>query len=79
MNATLQAASGNDLQHAELPVEGMTCDTCVAELEKALQRDDQVESVAVKLHPGRIFLRGAIPEDRLQELVKSAGFASHCH
>ena len=58
----------------EMAVQGMTCDTCVARLEETLQEEEHVTATAVTLHPGRLLVQGKISEERVRELVESAGF-----
>jgi uncharacterized membrane protein YraQ (UPF0718 family)/copper chaperone CopZ len=55
-------------------VEGMTCQGCVAKLEKTLSADSQVESATVQLRPGRVDIRGDIDPERARKLVQQAGF-----
>lgn len=60
----------------ELSVEGMTCNACVARLERTLTRDEEIDSVQVELEPGRALVSGKISEERVLELVERAGFSA---
>jgi copper chaperone CopZ len=58
----------------EVPVLGMTCQNCVAKLERLLGREAGVSAVEVTLQPGRAVVHGEISEPRVRELVFQAGF-----
>ena len=58
----------------EVPVEGMTCNNCVANLERALRRTDGVTGVNVELEPGRAVVRGAVDRRTVERAVADAGF-----
>jgi uncharacterized membrane protein YraQ (UPF0718 family)/copper chaperone CopZ len=60
----------------ELSVEGMTCNSCVARLERTLTRDENVESARVELEPGRALISGKVSEAHVLELVERAGFTA---
>ncbi len=60
----------------ELGVDGMTCNACVARLERALLKDDEIEAVRVELEPGLARITGTASEDRIRELVERAGFSA---
>ncbi len=55
-------------------VQGMTCQGCVAKLEKTLTGDAGVESATVTLQPGRVVIWGEISENHARKLVEQAGF-----
>ncbi|MDP2887023.1 MAG: heavy metal translocating P-type ATPase [Ignavibacteria bacterium] len=52
--ASHQTASTKHFQTLTLPVEGMTCASCVARVEKVLEKVDGVESAAVNLASERV-------------------------
>ncbi|WP_024539580.1 heavy metal translocating P-type ATPase [Comamonas badia] len=60
-----------------LPIEGMTCASCVGRVEKALAKVGGVGSVAVNLATERADIRSAGPIDRmaLVQAVEKAGYA----
>lgn len=58
----------------ELSVDGMSCQSCVSKLRTTLQQDEQIETADVKLHPGRVTVRGDASEERVRSLIKQAGF-----
>ncbi len=60
----------------ELSVDGMTCNACVARLERTLTRDENVETARVELDPGRALISGKVSEERVLELVERAGFTA---
>lgn len=68
------------LRELELGVEGMTCASCVAHVEKALKSVPGVESASVNLATGRARVRLreglATPED-LEAAVADAGYSAH--
>ncbi len=57
-----------------LPVQGMTCASCVAHVEKALGRVPGVERVAVNLATETAAIEGAPDIDALQSAVNGAGY-----
>lgn len=57
-----------------LPVRGMSCEGCVAHLERTLQGDPSVAGARVTLDPARAEVRGSISESRLRELIAEAGY-----
>ncbi|TCK07455.1 heavy metal translocating P-type ATPase [Marinobacterium mangrovicola] len=60
-----------------LPVEGMSCASCVGRVEAALKKVDNVEEVAVNLATERADIRSSKPLDRqsLVEAVEKAGYS----
>ena len=57
----------------ELNIEGMTCASCVARVEKALNKVDGVQSASVNLATEKAFIQGGKAAD-LVAAVKKAGF-----
>jgi Cu+-exporting ATPase len=65
------------VQTSTLPVEGMTCASCVARVEKALQRVDGVDSVVVNLATERVtmsFDHNVTNLNQLALAVEDAGY-----
>jgi P-type Cu+ transporter len=65
------------VQTLTLPVEGMTCASCVARIEKALQRIDGVDSVVVNLATERVTMtidQSAVSLNQLAQAVEDAGY-----
>jgi copper chaperone CopZ len=59
----------------ELEVSGMSCDSCVAHVDEALQAVKGVRSARVDLDSGRAVVEGeAIDPNRLIEAVTRAGY-----
>ena len=58
----------------EVPVEGMTCNNCVANLERALRRTEGVTGVDVELESGRAVVRGEVDRVTVERAVADAGF-----
>lgn len=78
MNTTVAEVPASNLQHVELPVEGMTCGACATRLEKALSRvggiaeasvNFALERAAVAYLPGQTSLTG------ITDAVGNAGFS----
>ncbi len=65
-------------QHLDLAIEGMTCASCVARVEKALRKVDGVEEVAVNLATNRARVKAdpGVSVDALRERVERAGYAA---
>ncbi|WP_269494882.1 heavy metal translocating P-type ATPase [Castellaniella sp. S9] len=59
-----------------LPIEGMTCASCVGRVEKALSKVEGVDSVTVNLATERADIKTSGPVDRqmLVDTIKSAGY-----
>jgi P-type Cu+ transporter len=65
------------IQTLTLPVEGMTCASCVARVEKVLQRVDGVDSAVVNLASERVtvsFDENTISLNQLSAAVENAGY-----
>ncbi|GIK83220.1 MAG: hypothetical protein BroJett024_43250 [Alphaproteobacteria bacterium] len=59
----------------ELEVSGMSCDSCVAHVEEALQAVDGVQRTSVDLDSGLAIVEGAsIDTNQLVEAVSRAGY-----
>jgi Cu+-exporting ATPase len=78
------AASGHHIaamsaQTLSLAIDGMTCATCVARVERVLKADPDVASAHVNLVTNRaeLVLKGAAPTDRLIARVAKAGYGAH--
>ncbi len=71
----------NDTAHAEtidLAIEGMTCASCVARVEKALKKVEGVREVNVNLATGRarVTASNQVTVDALRDRVDRAGYAA---
>jgi Cu+-exporting ATPase len=73
MNAIAAVSPTRDLK---LPIEGMTCASCVLRVEKALTALPGVESVAVNLATEEVAVRAsdAVPAGALADAVRKAGY-----
>lgn len=61
--------------HHELEVSGMSCGSCAAHVEEALQAVDGVQRTSVDLDSGRATVEGAsIDTNQLVEAVSRAGY-----
>ncbi len=62
-----------------LPVEGMTCASCVARVEKALKKIDGIENVSVNFASEKVTFetKGDIPLDVAAEAVAKYGYKLH--
>lgn len=69
-------AQGNATTIVNLPIEGMTCASCVGRVEKSLLKVDGVDTVAVNLttENAHITLHHPVDQQRLIDAVKTAGF-----
>lgn len=67
--APLDAAST-----VSVSVAGMTCQGCVAKLERALRASDKVHSASVTLTPGRASVEGSLTEEEMDAIVRESGF-----
>lgn len=63
-------------KHIDLDIEGMTCASCVARVERALRKGEGVQEVAVNLATNRARVKtlGGIDVAQLQALVERAGY-----
>ncbi len=66
----------SDEPKLEIAVEGMTCNGCVAKLERVLTSDSDIDAVIVTLKPGRAIIQGDVSKTRARELIEQAGFQS---
>ncbi len=75
-NAVNSSKLGSPVHELSLPIEGMTCASCVSRVERVLSRVPGVESVRVNLATERADLRVAEAVDRatLREAVERAGY-----
>ncbi|VTU32935.1 heavy metal translocating P-type ATPase [Variovorax sp. PBL-E5] len=79
-SVALPAAAGTDSSEWSLQIEGMSCASCVARVEKALARVPGVSSATVNLATEKAQVRLADPGtavDALIEAVQKAGYAAH--
>jgi len=62
-----------------LPVEGMTCASCVAKVEKALKKIDGIENVSVNFASEKVTFetKGEIPLDVAAEAIAKYGYKLH--
>ncbi len=63
-------------RHVDLSIEGMTCASCVARVERALRKAPGVQEVAVNLATNRARVKtiGGVEVELLQQLVERAGY-----
>lgn len=59
-----------------LTVEGMTCPSCVAHVNRALRDLDGVEAVEVRLREGTVVVRHDAEVELLIEALREAGYPS---
>ena len=60
-----------------IPIEGMTCGGCVANVERVLKAIDGVQSVKVSLDPGEAvveFVPGRVNPAHLRSAIEDAGY-----
>ncbi|MDF2580716.1 MAG: copper-translocating P-type ATPase, partial [Microbacterium sp.] len=69
--------AGPESSHAVLDIEGMTCASCVARVEKRLQRLDGVRAtVNLATETARVEHPAAVSVDELVEAVGEAGYTA---
>jgi Au+-exporting ATPase len=68
--------TNQNTQNISLPIEGMTCASCVFHVEKALAKIDGVEKVSVNLATEKadIHVNGPVSHQTLVQAVKDAGY-----
>ncbi len=73
------AAAEPAAHHITLAIEGMTCASCVARVERAIRRVDGVQEVAVNLATNRARVKVAPQADvaAIADRVERAGYAAH--
>lgn len=62
----------------EYDVEGLTCGSCVASVEKAVKAVDGVDGAAVELVPGgvsRLVITGSAGPSAIRDAITSAGYS----
>ena len=66
-----------DTQNFSIPIEGMTCASCVGRIERALRAIPGVQSVAVSLATGRAQIEAAkdVPRASIAAAIEQAGYA----
>ncbi len=76
VDTTMNAPSHHE-DLIRLPIEGMTCASCVGRVERALRKVDGVHAVSVNLAAERADVRSAGPVDRraLVQAIEDAGYA----
>lgn len=60
-----------------IPIEGMTCSGCVANVERVLKAIDGVRGVQVSLEPGQAkvdYLADQVDAARLRSAIEDAGY-----
>ena len=65
------------MESITLPIEGMTCGGCVANVERVLKAIDGVRSVNVSLDPGQAvveFVPGSVNATHLRSAIEDAGY-----
>ncbi len=57
-----------------LNVEGMSCQHCVANVKKAVEALDGVDSVEVDLEAGKVAVEGSADADAVKAAIAQAGY-----
>ncbi len=55
-------------------VDGMSCQHCVANVKKALESLDGVDSVEVTLDPGQVTVEGSAEAEAVKAAIAAAGY-----
>ena len=76
MTTTTQPGPESDSGALDIDVEGMTCGSCAARVQRALEREENVASADVNFATGRahVVATGAIDLERLHTAVTKAGY-----
>ena len=77
LEAITRAGYSTPLQKAELQIDGMTCASCVARVEKALGAVPGVSSAMVNLATEKAFVEfagGAVDRSKLEAAIRKAGY-----
>jgi Cu+-exporting ATPase len=75
---TASAGRGTDVEEVLLPIEGMTCASCVRRVEKSISKLDGVEAVSVNLATEQAKVRynpTQVGHAQLRQAVQKAGYA----
>jgi copper chaperone len=65
------------MESITIPIEGMTCGGCVANVERVLKAIDGVQRVNVSLDPGQAvveFVPGRVDAANLRSAIEDAGY-----
>lgn len=65
------------MESITISIRGMTCQGCVASVQRALERIDGVETVDVKLDPGEVkieYVAGRVHAAQLYSAIEDAGY-----
>jgi copper chaperone len=65
------------MESITIPIQGMTCGGCVANVERVLREIDGVQRVDVSLEPGQAvveFVPGRVNPARLRSAIEDAGY-----
>jgi copper chaperone len=65
------------MESITIPIEGMTCSGCVANVERVLKSIDGVQNVNVSLDPGQAiveFVPGRVDPAHLHSAIEDAGY-----
>lgn len=65
---------GKTKENSTYIVKGMTCNHCVANVNKHLTEADNVNTVDVDLSSGRVDIQGEISEDKVKAIVEDIGY-----
>ncbi|MCZ6727985.1 MAG: permease [Acidobacteria bacterium] len=63
-----------DGDHVTIPIEGMTCEDCVRQVESALRATEGVTAVGVSLEDGRAVVAGSAGAELLRQAIAGAGY-----
>ena len=72
-----QSFSSQDLTKTSIPIEGMTCNACVASIKKELKSLDALESVEVSLQHRNatvFYKEGTITPQQIQDAINEIGY-----
>jgi copper chaperone CopZ len=57
-----------------LTVSNMTCNGCVANIQKALEADERVKTIDIQLSKKRVTVSGELTADETAKIIQDAGY-----
>lgn len=57
-----------------LSIEGMSCGSCVARIEKLLSRHPDIKSIAIDLREKKGVIQGDLPAEAVKKIIDDAGY-----
>lgn len=71
---TSKTMENKNIPHTTYKIKGMTCNHCVANVNKHLSEADQVEHVDVDLSSGQVEIEGEISDEKVKAIIEDIGY-----